>query len=154
LISNVICRHFVATLFVDFSDIVAANKAVHLSTITLQYCRSIVNTFSSKKSRFIVHTNPEIKPTVQDRLSRSQLQQFRTEVVMKTIGREAETISVETDRLIGTADEAGLFVGPLTPEGISCELLARPTKATPLKGLSRSTASQRKSSHKCGEFAK
>ena len=49
---------------------------------------------------------------------------------------------MEMDRLIGSADEVGLSVGPLTPEETSYELLARPTKATPEKGPSRSTAKE------------
>jgi len=58
------------------------------------------------------------------------------EIVEETGGCEAETISVEMDRLMGTADEVGLCVGPLTPEKTSYELLARSTKATPQKGQS------------------
>ena len=52
------------------------------------------------------------------------------EIEEESKGREAGIISVETDRLIRTADEAGPSVSPLTPEGISYELFARLTKAT------------------------
>ena len=57
-------------------------------------------------------------------------------------GREDGTISVEMDRLIGTADEAGLSVGPLTPEENRCtyKLLARPTKAMFQESQTRLTA--------------
>jgi len=50
-------------------------------------------------------------------------------------GHEPGTISVETDRLMGIADEVGLSVGPLTPEE-----RAQPAKVIPQKNQSRSTA--------------
>jgi len=49
-------------------------------------------------------------------------------------GREAETVSVEMDGLMGTADEAGLSVGPLRPE-----VTARPAQAKSHKDPSRLT---------------
>jgi len=62
------------------------------------------------------------------------------EIAEETEGREAGTISVEMDRLIGTVDEAGPSVSPLTPEEILYELLARPIRAIPQKGLKGLTA--------------
>ena len=47
---------------------------------------------------------------------------------------------METDRLIGTADEAVPSFGPSTPEGILYEIFARPTKATPRKDQRQSRA--------------
>jgi len=62
------------------------------------------------------------------------------ETAEESKGREAGTISGEVDQRIGTADEMGPSVSSLTPEGISYELFARLTKATPRKGQNGFTA--------------